>query len=166
MSQLNGLASKCAQYYAGRGKNDHSCPYKGKTGENLARFSNKLGKDDAATTSTKNWYNEVKLYRYNNPGPAKKTGHFTQVVWKDSRKLGFGVAYGKKGDTYTVALYDPQGNFRGKFPQNVKPANKRGKREYEGEEEEPEGAYDGADEETETDADDDGAPEKDELQYE
>ena len=47
-------------------------------------------------------------------------GHFTQVVWKDSKKLGIAYASGKSG-TYVVANYDPAGNFLGQYPENVQP---------------------------------------------
>ena len=45
-------------------------------------------------------------------------GHFTQVVWKESKKLGIAYASGKSG-TYVVANYDPAGNFLGQYPTNV-----------------------------------------------
>ena len=47
-------------------------------------------------------------------------GHFTQVVWKDSKKLGIGIATGKIG-TVVVANYLPPGNYKGKFGENVPP---------------------------------------------
>ena len=43
------------------------------------------------------WYNEVKQYNYNQPGFSMATGHFTQLVWKSSRRLGVGVAYNNDG---------------------------------------------------------------------
>ena len=51
-----------------------------------------------------------------------KTGHFTQVVWKDSVSLGIGKATVPKGNklcTYIVARYRPPGNYMGKFQTNV-----------------------------------------------
>lgn len=66
------------------------------------------------------WYNEVSSYNYNSPGFSMATGHFTQVVWNASTKLGMGLSVGAKG-TYCVGQYQPAGNYAGQFPQNVKP---------------------------------------------
>ena len=49
-----------------------------------------------------------------NPRNVRGTGHFTQVVWKDSVELGIGVATSHwKGMTctYLVGRYKPPGNF-------------------------------------------------------
>lgn len=64
------------------------------------------------------WYDEVKAYDYNKPGFSLETGHFTQVVWKNSTKLGFGFA---KKDDYIVGvgLYAPPGNWLDDFKENV-----------------------------------------------
>lgn len=110
---------KCADYYAKKKGIDHSCPYKNGTGENLAGgiFQNEKDTEFAAL-STKMWYDEVKAYDYNKPGFSLETGHFTQVVWKNSTKLGFGFA--KKGDYIVgVGLYAPPGNWLDDFKENV-----------------------------------------------
>ena len=72
-------------------------------------------------SATKSWYDEVKLYNFNGGGFSMATGHFTQVVWKASRKLGVGVAT-KNGKTFVVANYSPAGNFGNEYRQNVSPA--------------------------------------------
>ena len=76
--------------------------------------------------AVKGWYDEISDYNYNRPGFSAATGHFTQVVWKSSTRLGCGVAKGTKNlrgrnfnAYYVTCHYDPPGNFRGEFPANV-----------------------------------------------
>lgn len=117
--RLIDSARQCAQYYADLGRIDHSCPHKNEAGENL--FIMMGGSPDAVghvEQATQMWYDEIADYDYDNPGFSHRTGHFTQVVWKASTRLGIG--YASKGDNHVVvALYDPPGNVEGKFPQNV-----------------------------------------------
>ncbi|KAL9981245.1 hypothetical protein ACROYT_G009920 [Oculina patagonica] len=82
-------------------------------GENLYRGG------DGCPIATKLWYDEIKDYNFNNPGFSMKTGHFTQVVWKGTRKLGVAIATDSKGRNYVVARYYPPGNVIGAFAQNV-----------------------------------------------
>ena len=48
-------------------------------------------------------------------------GHFTQVVWKSSQRLGIAKAKSSSGWTYVCASYDPPGNYAGQFTANVPP---------------------------------------------
>ena len=48
-------------------------------------------------------------------------GHFTQVVWKGSKEVGIGKAFGNDGRVFVVANYYPAGNILGKFKDNVFP---------------------------------------------
>ena len=80
-------------------------------------------------------YQLISLYRYNEinnydfvSGTSKGgvIGHFTQMVWKSSTKVGYGVAeapspkYGGK-IVFVVAKYQPAGNMGGAYTQNVNP---------------------------------------------
>ncbi|RUP51208.1 CAP domain-containing protein [Jimgerdemannia flammicorona] len=58
----------------------------GKDGENVA-----FGYKDW-TSAVAAWYDEGSEYDYNNPGFSMNTGHFTQVVWKATTKIGCGYA--------------------------------------------------------------------------
>ncbi|KAK7933980.1 hypothetical protein WMY93_004876 [Mugilogobius chulae] len=68
------------------------------------------------------WYSEVKDYKYSAPGFGMNTGHFTQVVWKDSKELGVGLA-SSGGKVFVVGQYRPAGNMNapGYFEKNVLP---------------------------------------------
>ena len=65
---------------------------------------------------TLNDYNFKKPESTNNVGVC---GHFTQVVWKDTKEVGFGGALSKKGKWYAVGNYYPAGNVLNDFGKNV-----------------------------------------------
>lgn len=64
------------------------------------------------------WGSERKFYNFDDPKFSAATGHFTQVVWKTSSKLG--CAYSKCDfGTYVVCKYGPPGNWRGQYKDKV-----------------------------------------------
>merc|ERR1711865_109069 len=65
--------------------------------------------------ATASWYSEIKDYNFN-ANRGRGTGHFTQVVWKDSQRMG---AARSPNGLYIVANYEPAGNFMGQNPNNV-----------------------------------------------
>lgn len=76
------------------------------------------------------WGDERKLYDFRKPtGFSEKTGHFTQMVWRDTKTVG--CARIKCGaDTsahgwYDVCEYSPPGNVIGddRFKSNVQHGN-------------------------------------------
>ncbi len=88
-------------------------------GENLAMTS-RIG-TDAFIQSIDMFYNEVLLYDYNNPVFNSETGHFTQLVWAETTKIGLGISSSSNGYTYICTNYDPPGNLDREFIANVKP---------------------------------------------
>lgn len=98
-------------------------------GENLYAYyttSRAIASNVLAQQAVTSWYSEVSKYNYSQPRFSSATGHFTQVVWKNSTGLGCGASQGKKtinGTTYNayyvVCQYSPAGNVQGQFPQNV-----------------------------------------------
>lgn len=93
-------------------------------GENLAMFTGKF--DSAGEEATTMWYDEYKDYDFRRGGWQGGTGHFTQVVWKDSKELGMGRA--KTGDgrlTFVVGRYRPAGNVINFMQDNVFPRRGR-----------------------------------------
>ena len=115
---LCNIAQKYAETLARTGNFAHShAKYNGKNmGENLfACYGMKID----GKMMTDDWYNEVNQYDFNNPGFVSGTGHFTQVVWKGSREVGFGYAQARDGYYYGVANYYPAGNYLNEFEDNV-----------------------------------------------
>jgi len=70
------------------------------------------------------WYNESFFYDFNNPGYNAIYLNFTQLIWKSSTSVGFGL-YTANNHTAVVAKFYPPGNIRGKFRQNVIPKYKK-----------------------------------------
>ena len=68
------------------------------------------------------WYDEITQYNYSIPMYSPNTGHFTQVVWKDSTEVGCGYKScpGWWG-YYMVCEYNPKGNMLWSFKENVLP---------------------------------------------
>ncbi|XP_029679943.1 uncharacterized protein LOC115245669 isoform X1 [Formica exsecta] len=67
------------------------------------------------------WYAEETQHQYGKEPTTLKTGHFTQVIWRDSTELGVGMARNRNGEVYVVCNYNPAGNFLGSFTENVLP---------------------------------------------
>ena len=65
------------------------------------------------------WYNEKNLYDFSLNKFQKGTGHFTQIVWKTTKEVGFGLEADDKNNICCVALYYPGGNVIGEFSSNV-----------------------------------------------
>jgi uncharacterized protein YkwD len=110
----------------------------GTMGQNLASWGSTTDIDDEAIKSaagaiTNQWYNgEVRsfdgVYGSDNPPsslPLGAYGHFTQVVWKDTQKVGCATVKCAAGTVlgmqswYTVCNYSPPGNFGGRYKTNV-----------------------------------------------
>lgn len=71
------------------------------------------------------WYQEVNGYNFHNPLHSNGvTGHFTQVVWRNSLHFGCARVYGQRHswfETYVVCNYYPPGNFNGQNKEMVLP---------------------------------------------
>ncbi|KAF3761777.1 PR-1-like protein, partial [Cryphonectria parasitica EP155] len=85
----------------------------GPYGENLA-----IGCDDV-TGCVDLWADEVKEYNYNKPGFSEQTGHFTQLVWKNSTTVGCGSRLCGTRGWFLVCEYWPRGNVAGQYSSEV-----------------------------------------------
>jgi len=94
-------------------------------GENLALTS--IGRNVVVSDCTVHvlssiqlWYNEVGNYNFTLGRFQTNTGHFTQLVWAATKRIGAGVVYNQtSGRVYITMMFDPAGNVAGAFTLNV-----------------------------------------------
>ena len=117
---LNKELCKIAQDYSEKLLQNNAVKYsfgkfKGNDmGENIFMCQ---GSEATGEMATNDWYNEIKNHNFKKDFQ-KDTGHFTQIIWKDTKEVGFGVA--NRGNIYyVVANYYPPGNFLGQYSKNV-----------------------------------------------
>jgi hypothetical protein len=99
-------------------------------GENLSAGTNRTPID-----AVDGWYREVKDYDFAAPGSVPGTGHFSQVVWRNTTKVGCGMAQCPGSSfgwndfataLFYVCRYAPPGNLAGEYDANVLPAPQDG----------------------------------------
>jgi uncharacterized protein YkwD len=134
----SGLAAS-ALVLANRCKFEHDMDINGGGyGQNIAAWaSSEIGEGEGnkygAVSVTDQWYNSEmenwSFYGQANPPEGMNIdlyGHFTQVVWKGTSKIGCATAYCPSGQMYdgmnayfTVCNYDGPGNYGGEYGKNV-----------------------------------------------
>ncbi|OWM89259.1 hypothetical protein CDL15_Pgr010546 [Punica granatum] len=111
---------KYARWWAGQRRHDceliHSFPEGEFTlGENIF-----WGGGSAWTPgdAVKLWVSEEKYYDYNSNTceEGQVCGHYTQIVWKDTRKLGCARVVCDNRDVFITCNYYPPGNYEGDRP--------------------------------------------------
>ncbi|KAK2025753.1 SCP-like extracellular protein [Colletotrichum zoysiae] len=93
-----------------------SCDFEhsgGPYGENLAK-----GYPDA-TRSVEAWGDERDDYDFDRGQFDEETGHFTQLVWRNTSDVGCGRKFCDDGQWYIVCEYWPRGNIVGQFVEQV-----------------------------------------------
>lgn len=85
----------------------------GPYGENLALGCNEV------TGCVELWGDERDEYDFDSPGFSEETGHFTQLVWKDTTTVGCGRRLCGTRAWYLVCEYWPRGNVIGEFGEEV-----------------------------------------------
>lgn len=77
-----------------------------------------IGREYSAGYASEAWYDEINKYTYQNVSTENLngTGHYSQMVWKDTQRIGIGKAKCASGATIIVASYDPPGNVIGQKP--------------------------------------------------
>ncbi|KAJ0119649.1 Cell wall protein PRY3 [Diaporthe amygdali] len=85
----------------------------GPYGENLALGCNEV------TGCVDLWGDEREQYNYDDPAFSEETGHFTQLVWKNTTAVGCGSRLCGTRGWYLVCEYWPRGNIIGQFDEQV-----------------------------------------------
>ena len=129
-NQLIRLATAYAESLAKNPNNNYLVPsgnyYEGdeKLGENLFQCNKRSCTIENYTQPLTTWYKEMQFYNFNTNAGEKGTANFTQMVWKNTKKLGCGVALKTETNYKVVCYYLPEGNIPEKYDINVFPAQK------------------------------------------
>lgn len=110
--KLAGVAQQWANKLVATNAFQHSTD--DRFGENLYRIS---GPGAASTPSDviNAWGAESVYYQYKNNSCSGLCGHYTQIVWKDTKEVGCGVARDPEHEVW-VCNYAPFGNVVGERP--------------------------------------------------
>ncbi|CAN6685434.1 unnamed protein product [Malus baccata var. baccata] len=107
--------ARYAQNYANQRVGDCNLVHsKGPYGENLAMSTGDL----SGTAAVDLWVKEKADYSYksNSCAAGKVCGHYTQVVWRKSARVGCAKVRCSSGGTFIGCNYDPPGNYVGEKP--------------------------------------------------
>jgi pathogenesis-related protein 1 len=68
-----------------------------------------------ALSASEDWYSEIKDYKHEvlNNSNWYAAGHYTQMIWRNTTKVGIGQATCPSGAIIIVGNYDPPGNYLG-----------------------------------------------------
>jgi uncharacterized protein YkwD len=81
-------------------------------GENLYEV---VGGGSSPADVVKAWASERANYHYETNSCSARCGHYTQVVWRDTKEVGCGVARKAQREVW-VCNYNPPGNVVGERP--------------------------------------------------
>ncbi|CAH8501825.1 unnamed protein product [Dicrocoelium dendriticum] len=91
-------------------------------GENVSDRCTVNGRLSGQTLVEK-WYKEGETYNYlSEPDSVEHVGHFTQLLWRETKELGIGFVPSDTPDrAFIVCFYHPPGNVKGQFLVNISP---------------------------------------------
>ncbi|OIV96113.1 hypothetical protein TanjilG_13045 [Lupinus angustifolius] len=103
-----------AQSYADQRRGDCNLVHSGGSyGENIAKSTGDLSGNDAVGL----WVDEKPNYDYDsNSCIVGQCGHYTQVVWRNTKSIGCAKVRCDNGGTFITCNYDPPGNYVGEKP--------------------------------------------------
>jgi len=108
-SRLASVSQNWANTLAAKNRSAHNpnSPY----GENI--FITGPGRTPSAVV--KEWASEARDYAYLTNECSSDCGHYTQIVWRDTQRIGCAVARSATREVW-VCSYDPPGNFKNEWP--------------------------------------------------
>lgn len=76
------------------------------------------GEEYNALDASQSWYSEINEYTFRVVTHQNyyNTGHYTQMIWKNTKNVGIGIAKCRDGSIIIVANYFPCGNVIGQKP--------------------------------------------------
>ncbi len=119
------LLAAYAQQWANYLANDNNCQMKHRTepGENGKAYGENIFWGSSSDyykpiDASISWYDEIKYYKYQKltENNWHQAGHYTQMVWKNTKEVGVGVAICPNGGLIVVANYYPAGNVITEYP--------------------------------------------------
>jgi uncharacterized protein YkwD len=107
---LAALAREWADYLAPHRQFFHrrDSPY----GENVFEIT---GASASPVEVVNDWAAESRNYEYGSNTCHGVCGHYTQIVWRDTKRVGCAAARSGRNEVW-VCNYDPPGNFIGRRP--------------------------------------------------
>lgn len=113
----DGKLASYATWWANQRRYDCSLTHStGPYGENLFWGS---GSDWTPTFAVQSWVVEGRSYNYNTNScdGSGMCGHYTQIVWRDTKRLGCARVVCENGaGVFITCNYDPPGNYVGERP--------------------------------------------------
>uniref|UniRef100_A0A1I8J074 SCP domain-containing protein n=1 Tax=Macrostomum lignano TaxID=282301 RepID=A0A1I8J074_9PLAT len=119
-AKLARQAQKWAEQLAIAGYLKHSPNAAGNFGENVALKMALRSRDYRGSQAAAQWYSEIEMFDFDGKENQSRCGHFSQVVWKSTRKVGFGKAVSEEdGKMFAVGHYFPPGNMLNCWVANI-----------------------------------------------
>lgn len=111
-----------AQAWANKLANTNNCNLKHHVNSQQGYGENLYGASSAESfkplAASAAWLSEKEKYTYRKLGKGNwfATAHYTQMIWKNTKEIGVGVATCPSGGVIVVANYNPAGNYSGEYP--------------------------------------------------
>jgi hypothetical protein len=119
-AELSNYAQQWADYLSSKPKIFHSkcVDFNGRAiGENI--YWSSSYEIHNITDAFRAWYDEKNQYTYSKikaRNSRNMSGHYTQIVWRDTKEVGAGIARTPSGGLVVVTSYYPAGNIIDELP--------------------------------------------------